>query len=142
MLYSTVALSVILSFIGTEFVGILTGGMISAGYLAYYITEPTRVVSTILLAVIITIVVKLLSHVLILYGRRRFVLTVLLSLFSVYLIEHFYFYLSSVKYDVRVIGYIVPGLIAQDMEKQGIIKTIIALITVTSLVALAVYIGG
>lgn len=142
MLYSTVALSVILSFIGTEFIGVLTGGMISAGYLAYYITEPTRVVSTIFLAILITVVVKLLSHVLILYGRRRFVLTVLLSLFSVYLIEHFYFYLSSVKYDVRVIGYIVPGLIAQDMEKQGIIKTTVALITVTCLVALAVYIGG
>ena len=46
MLYSTVALSVIISFLTTELTGLLTGGMISAGYLAYWFGEPMRIVST------------------------------------------------------------------------------------------------
>jgi len=36
--------------------------------------------------------------------------------------------------DERVIGYIVPGLIANDMIKQGIIKTIISVVVVTIIV--------
>ncbi len=138
MLYSSVALSIVLSFISTEFIGVLTGGMISAGYLAYYAFEPTRILSTLVVAVVICLVVKALQHVLIIYGRRRFILCTLLSVFSVYLLERFYFCLSSVPVDLRVIGYIIPGLIASDMLKQGIVKTLIALITVTAVVCLVV----
>ena len=85
MLYSSVALSIILSFISTEFVGVLTGGMISAGYLAYYFNSPTRIISTLLVAILITLAIKVLKNFLILYGRRRFMLSVLLSIFFVYI---------------------------------------------------------
>ena len=138
MLYSSVALSIVLSFISTEFIGVLTGGMISAGYLAYYASEPTRILSTLAAAVLICFAVRALQHVLIIYGRRRFIPCTLLSVFSVYLFERFYFYLSSVSVDLRVIVYIIPGLIASDMLKQGILKTILALVTVTAVVCLVI----
>ena len=136
MLYSSVALSIILSFISTEFVGVLTGGMISAGYLAYYFNSPTRIISTLLVAILITLAIKVLKNILILYGRRRFMLSVLLSIFFVYIFQKMYFYLSAFDVDLRIIGYIIPGLIANDMEKQGIIKTILSLLAISSIIYL------
>lgn len=95
MLYSTVALSVIFSFLTTELTGILTGGMISAGYLCYWIGEPLRILSTLLMSILIALLLRLSRHFLIIYGRRRFMLSILLSIFGVFIIEKSYFYLSS-----------------------------------------------
>ena len=142
MLFSSVALSVILSFLVTELTGLLTGGMVSAGYLAFYFSEPMRILSTFLLSALIALILRLSREFLILYGRRRFMLSILLSILSVYALEKAYFILSPLSLDLRVIGYIIPGLIANDMEKQGIIRTSLALIIVTALVKLLSILGG
>ena len=142
MLFSTVALSVILSFLVTELTGLLTGGMVSAGYLAFYFSEPMRILSTYLLSALIALILRLSREFLILYGRRRFMLSILLSILFVYALEKTYFILSPLSLDLRVIGYIIPGLIANDMEKQGIIRTSLALIIVTALVKLLSILGG
>ena len=142
MLYSTVALSVIISFLTTELTGLLTGGMISAGYLAYWFGEPMRIVSTLLMSILIALIIRVSRHFLILYGRRRFMLSILLSIFGVYLVEKSYFFVSEFSFDMRIIGYIIPGLIASDMEKQGILRTTIALSAVTIVVKLLSLLGG
>ena len=142
MLFSTVALSVILSFLVTELTGLLTGGMVSAGYLAFYFSEPMRILSTLLLSTLIALILRLSREFLILYGRRRFMLSILLSILFVYALEKAYFILSPLSLDLRVIGYIIPGLIANDMEKQGIIRTSLALIIVIALVKLLSILGG
>ena len=142
MLFSTVALSVILSFLVTELTGLLTGGMVSAGYLAFYFSEPMRILSTLLLSTLIALILRLSREFLILYGRRRFMLSILLSILFFYALEKAYFILSPLSLDLRVIGYIIPGLIANDMEKQGIIRTSLALIIVTALVKLLSILGG
>ena len=142
MLFSTVALSVILSFLVTELTGLLTGGMVSAGYLAFYFSEPMRILSTFLLSALIALILRLSREFLILYGRRRFMLSILLSILFVYALEQAYFIMSPLSLDLRVIGYIIPGLIANDMEKQGIIRTSLALIIVTALVKLLSILGG
>ena len=142
MLFSTVALSVILSFLVTELTGLLTGGMVSAGYLAFYFSEPMRILSTFLLSALIALILRLSKEFLILYGRRRFMLSILLSILFVYALEKAYFIMSPLSLDLRVIGYIIPGLIANDMEKQGIIRTSLALIIVTALVKLLSILGG
>ena len=142
MLYSTVALSVIISFLTTELTGLLTGGMISAGYLAYWFGEPMRIVSTLLMSILIALIMRVSRHFLILYGRRRFMLSILLSIFGVYLVEKSYFFVSEFSFDMRIVGYIIPGLIASDMEKQGILRTTLALSAVTIVVKLLSLLGG
>ncbi|MGN0850479.1 MAG: poly-gamma-glutamate biosynthesis protein PgsC [Candidatus Ornithospirochaeta sp.] len=142
MLFSTVALSVILSFLVTELTGLLTGGMVSAGYLAFYFSEPMRILSTFLLSALIALILRLSREFLILYGRRRFMLSILLSILFVYALEKAYFIMSPLSLDLRVIGYIIPGLIANDMEKQGVFRTSLALIIVTALVKLLSILGG
>lgn len=142
MLFNLVALSVILSFICTEFTGILTGGLVSGGYLAYFFDEPARLIATIVVSLLINFIVRLLQRVMILYGRRRFAISLLLSLIFVYLLDRSAFFYSSFDLDIRVIGFIIPGLIASDMEKQGAIKTLAALASITLLVRLLMIIGG
>ncbi len=142
MLFNLVALSVVLSFICTEFTGLLTGGLVSSGYLAYFFNEPARLIATLVIALIINIIVRLLQHVIILYGRRRFALSLIISLIFVYILDKSAFFYSSLDFDFRVIGFIIPGLIASDMEKQGVIKTLGTIATITLIIRLLMIIGG
>ena len=116
-----VALSVVLSFGLYEGFGLLTGGMVSAGYLCLFLEEPLRIVTTLLLAVIVHGLVLLISRATILYSRRRFMVTMLLSLIFAWIIEH-----------------VVPGLIANDMYKQGVFKTLLGVLTSAAIVRLLV----
>lgn len=72
--------------------------------------------------------VRLISGWLIVFGRRRFVLTILLSFAASWLFEQFAYRINLIPQDFRIIGYLIPGLIANDMVRQGIIKTLLALL--------------
>lgn len=134
MLHAAVALSIILGFASTEFLGLLTGGIVSAGYIAFYLEQPFRVISTLVLSVATCLIVEFLQRHLILFGRRRFMITVLISIIISALWESSYFYFSFINQDLRIIGYIIPGLIANDMEKQGIVRTLLMLIIVSAII--------
>lgn len=69
-------------------------------------------------------------------------LSILLSIFGVYLMEKSYFFVSGFSFDMRIIGYLIPGLIASDMEKQGILRTTLAISAVTIVVKLLSLLGG
>jgi len=136
MITISVGLSLLVSFIFSEFTSLLTGGLISGGYLAIYINEPGRIVMTLVAAIATYFIVKLLSNFIILFGRRRFILSILIGFIFGWLVS--LIYTSTLNFsldlDLRVIGFIIPGLIANDMYKQGIFKTIITLSIVTLLV--------
>ena len=52
--------------------------------------------------------------------------TVLLSLIGTWLLEKgLYGNTGSLELDIRVVGFIIPGLIANDMFKQGILRTLL-----------------
>ncbi len=129
MLKTAIALSIILGFVSQEFLGLASGGLVSAGYLAFYFNQPYRIISTLCLAIIVCLLVKLLENYLFIYGRRRFALCVLLGLSLATLVSSLV-YKTSINLDLRAIGYVVPGLIANDMLKQGIFKTLAILLII------------
>ncbi|MDK2951097.1 MAG: gamma-polyglutamate biosynthesis protein CapC [Kosmotogales bacterium] len=136
MITISVGLSLLVSFIFSELTSLLTGGLISGGYLAIYVNEPGRIVMTLVAAIVTYFTIKLLSNFIILFGRRRFILSILIGFIFGWLVS--LIYTSTLNFsldlDLRVIGFIIPGLIANDMYKQGIFKTIICLSIVTLLV--------
>ncbi len=139
MLRESIGLSVIFSFLGSEFLGISAGGLVSPGYLAFFLDEPLRILSTMALAALTFLAVRLLQRFAIVYGRRRFMAAVLLSLAGTWIFERLFFFAgsihaASIDQDIRIVGYIIPGLIANDMLKQGVVRTVL----MTLLVALAV----
>ena len=133
-----VALSVVLSFGLYEGFGLLTGGMVSAGYLCLFLEEPLRIVTTLLLAVIVHGLVLLISRATILYSRRRFMVTMLLSLIFAWIIEQALLRMALIPQDIRIIGHVVPGLITNDMYKQGVFKTLLGVLTSAAIVRLLV----
>ena len=141
MIHLAIGLSVILSFLLTEIFGLLTGGLISAGYLAFFVEQPYRILSTMIIAIAIYGLIKLAGRFIILHGRRRFMFAVLLSLVCGWLFEEFSYYISMVSQDLRVIGYIIPGLIANDMVKQGVIKTTCTTLLLALIIRLIIIAG-
>ena len=84
-------------------------------------------------------IVLFLSNHLILYGKRRFLSMVLISFIVKWLIESFLFQLPIVSVEIQSIGYIIPGLLANEMRRQGICPTLLATAIVTILVRLTLY---
>ena len=69
------------------------------------------------------------------YGKRRLVLSLLLGFILGYLSK---IYLSDINdaSDLSVIGNIIPGLIASWMDRQGILRTISVILITSSIVAM------
>lgn len=131
-----VFLSVVLSFGMYEAFGLLTGGMVSAGYLCLYFEQPLRIVTTLALSVLTYGIIRMISRFAMVYGRRRFMLTVLLSLIFSWIIEQFLLGIALIPQDIRIIGHVVPGLIANDMVKQGITRTLLGILCSAAVVRL------
>jgi poly-gamma-glutamate biosynthesis protein PgsC/CapC len=136
MLQESIGLSIIFSFLASEFLGISAGGLVSPGYLAFFLEQPLRILSTISLALLIFFAIRLMQRFVIVYGRRRFMAAVLLSLAGTWIFEQLFFFANGMDQDIRIIGYIIPGLIANDMLRQGAIKTIILSLLVAIVVRL------
>lgn len=129
MLKTAIALSIILGFLSQEFLGLASGGLVSAGYLAYYFNQPYRIIATLGMAILVYLTVKVLEHFLFIYGRRRFALCVILGIIYAWILNMIVS-ANLISIDIRIIGYVVPGLIANDMLKQGILKTLAVILII------------
>ena len=142
MLHKAIGISIRLGFLFSEFLGIATGGLVSAGYMAFFMGTPARVISTLALSLIIYCLTLLLQKYIIIYGKRRFMVVVLLSLIGTWLVEQYLSkYLGFIGQDVRMVGFIIPGLIANDMFKQGVVKTLAA-VTILSVIIRLIILSG
>ncbi len=91
---------------------------------------------TLIIALLTYLVVILLSNYLIIYGRRRFFYMVIIGFLLKWLIEEIIMALPVSGAELRGIGYIIPGLIANEMKRQGIFPTLYSLAIVAVLVRL------
>lgn len=136
-MYNLIILGIIISIIFYELTEISPGGVIVPGYIALFITQPGRIIVTIFLSLATLLVVNILSNYTILYGRRKFGIMVIIS-FIIRLIMQMsmnYLPLPNIL-ATSSIGYIIPGIIAQDIGRQGIVKTVSSMILVASLIKL------
>ena len=136
MLIQAIGTGIFISFLFTELTGLLAGGLIVPGYFAIFWDQPARILMTFVVALLSFLVVSVLSNFIVIYSRRRFMASVLSGYILGWLLATYFIDYIPFQTDVRVIGYIVPGLIANDMIKQGIMKTIISVSVVTVIVRL------
>jgi poly-gamma-glutamate biosynthesis protein PgsC/CapC len=135
----SIGIGLIVGLIFVSLLGLSTGGMVVPGYFALEMGAPDRVIVTLIISVIIFAIVRLLSKFMIIYGRRRIAITVLLSFVLGTLCNAFLAqYLTSSFYSdqVQVIGYIIPGLIALSIDRQGLIETIGSLLIASIVIRL------
>lgn len=136
MLIQAIGTGIFTSFLFTELTGLLAGGLIVPGYFAIFWDQPARILMTFVVALLSFLVVSVLSNFIVIYSRRRFMASVLSGYILGWLLATYFIDFIPFQTDIRVIGYIVPGLIANDMIKQGIMKTIISAAVVTVIVRL------
>ena len=136
MIYQAIGIGVMVSFVFYEMVGFSPGGIVVPGYVALFLDQPIRILVTLLVALLTYFAVKILSNYIILYGRRRFLTMVLVSFLLKWLIEEIVIKMPIPGIELRSIGYIIPGLIANEMRRQGIFPTLYSLAIVSILVRL------
>ena len=133
----TIGLGIVLSLLLSETLGVTAGGIIVPGYIALYIHQPLQVIITLLVAVIVWAIIQILGKRVFLYGKRRIVLALILGFFFGFLSRNFLFF-SQDMVSLAVIGNIIPGLIANWMDRQGVIRTISVVILTAVMVKLAI----
>jgi gamma-polyglutamate biosynthesis protein CapC len=133
----SIGIGLAVSLLFTEIFGLAAGGMIVPGYFGLYLTHPREVLLTLAAGFITFAIVHTLSSVVIIYGRRRTVLMILLG----FLIGMLFRWAGQMimlgeTNESVVIGYIIPGLIAIWLDRQGVIITIFSLVTASVVVRL------
>lgn len=132
---------IVVSLLITEFTGYSPGGIVVAGYLALFANQPLWLAGTLVAAVMTHIVVRLLGNHLLLYGRRLFAIYLITGV----LISQGGMLLSRgrMPWDVGflVIGYLLPGLLARDFARQGILLTTLTTCLAVLLTSVATLLG-
>ncbi len=135
----SIGIGIVLSLVLSETLGVTAGGIIVPGYIALHLHDPLQVFSTFVVALLVWIIIQLLGKVMFLYGKRRMVLALILGFFLGYVSRNFVF-LSEDLGSVAVIGNIIPGLIANWIDRQGILRTVSVIILTAVMVKLSVMI--
>jgi len=134
-----IGIGMILSLFLTETLGVTAGGIIVPGYIAMNLESPSRLIITFAISLITFLIIKLLSQFIMVYGKRRLVLALLIGFLLGYLSRSEFIFLSGFeKGEFIVIGNIIPGLIANWMDRQGAIRTISTVLITAGITKLAI----
>lgn len=132
MINEIMILGIILSIVFYEITEISPGGLIIPVYFALYLNNPTKIFFTIFISIITYLLLKFLSNHAIIYGRRRFTLCIILSFLIKTLLKYFNLHILNENeiyfFNIAIVGIIIPGILAQEMDRNGIIKTLSSLI--------------
>ena len=120
-----IGIGMVLSLFLTETIGVTAGGIIVPGYIAMNLENPERLVITFGVSIITFLLIKLLSQYIMIYGKRRLVLALLIGFLFGYLSRSENMITAGLgTTEFMVIGNIIPGLIANWMDRQGVLRTI------------------
>jgi gamma-polyglutamate biosynthesis protein CapC len=133
MIFETLLIGLLLALVYAEATRVSPGGLIVPGYLALYLDQPLRVAATLAVAGLAILAYGLLSRRLILFGRRRFVLLILLGAVLGQALSFVHPRLFGGPLELRVVGWVIPGLLASSLERQRAIPTLASLATVSVL---------
>jgi gamma-polyglutamate biosynthesis protein CapC len=140
LLTLSIGIGLVVSLVFSDLFGLTAGGMIVPGYIALSLDRPLDVAMTIGAGVVTWGIVRGISSLAIVYGRRRMALMILVGYLVGALIRMVLpgevDAVSAGGMDLSVIGYIIPGLIALWLDRQGIVETLSALLTAAVVVRL------
>ena len=120
-----IGIGMVLSLFLTETLGVTAGGIIVPGYIAMNLEDPYRLITTFGISIITYLIIKLISQFILVYGKRRLVLALLIGFLLGYFTRTENNLLSDLtQMDFVVIGNIIPGLIASWMDRQGVLRTV------------------
>ncbi|MBR9690316.1 poly-gamma-glutamate biosynthesis protein PgsC [Candidatus Woesearchaeota archaeon] len=116
-------LGILLSFLFYTRFKIAPGGMIVPGYLALFLLKPIHLFVTLFIAYLTYLIVdRIIKKHTILFGRKKFTYMIftgfVMAIFVEFVINNFIKFEPFLGY--RVLGVIIPGVIANEFEKEHI----------------------
>lgn len=133
-----VIIGILLALVYYELTKLSPGGIVVPAYLALSLSEPFRIVYTLTIVLAVFGLMKLAARYWILFGRRRFVLSILAAFLLDWLITQ----LGILPWSMSVIGYLVPALMVRDIEHQGLVPTALSCGIVTGATGIAMLFLG
>lgn len=134
LLTVSIGLGLAASLLYGELFGLAAGGMVVPGYMALYANKPLDVGLTLLAALLTFGILKGLSQIAIVYGRRRTALTILIG-YLIGLVFRMWLDSGTTPFtEGAIIGFIIPGLIAIWYQRQGVLETTLSLLTAAVIV--------
>lgn len=127
MLTVTLSFGIAVSVVLLSLTGLAAGGLITPGYLALVLDQPPTLIVLLAVTGVTWLIVAVLSRFLFLYGPRRFGVTILTSLLLSATLELLRPTFGPLGLEWRSLGYIVPGLIANQFYRQGVLPTVLML---------------
>jgi len=112
------------------------GGIITPGVVAMYIHEPARLGVSLVAGLLAALLLEGLVRLSGIFGRQRLAAALLIALALRYPVAGFYGESSL------WLGWVVPGLIAADVQRQGVIDTLAAVVAVSVATVLLVQLAG
>ncbi|EZH66907.1 capsular biosynthesis protein [Bacillaceae bacterium JMAK1] len=138
-LYIALVIGVVLSLIYTERTGIMPAGLIVPGYLALVFDQVIFLVMIFFLSFITYLIVtQVVGRVTILYGRRKFAAMMTVGILVKMIFDYFYPIFPFETVEFRGLGVIVPGLIANAFQRQGVLPTTLSTLVLSGITFLIV----
>jgi poly-gamma-glutamate biosynthesis protein PgsC/CapC len=134
-------IGILVSLFVTEATGFSPGGVVVAGYLALFALQPMWLSGTLAVAVVTWGIVWLLGRWLLLYGRRLFAMHLLTGMLLGQAVMLAGRGLTHWDWGISVIGWIVPGLLSRDFDRQGFLPTVAVTVLAVVLIRLISLLG-
>ncbi|PTL12123.1 poly-gamma-glutamate biosynthesis protein PgsC [Staphylococcus gallinarum] len=124
-LYFSLFVGIVLSLIFAEKFGISPAGLVVPGYLALIFDQPVMLLSVLIISCITYFIVNHdVSRFVILYGRRKFAAMILTGMVLKFIFDLIYPLTPFEMVEMSGIGVVIPGIIANTIQKQGVIITL------------------
>lgn len=138
----SIAMGLILGFLLFELTGLVAGGLVTPGYFALYFDQPWLIVQALAVALAAMLLVRLAAAFTILYGRRRFIVTIIIGFALQWTASALFWGAGLAGTRIDALGYIIPGILANEMDRQGVGRTLAALLVISCLVRVLLRLTG
>lgn len=133
-LYVAIIIGAMLSLIYTEITGILPAGLVVAGYIALMFNHPYTILVVLFISSLTYLIVTYgIAHIVILYGRRKFLAMITVAALIAVCSNLLMAYLPYEFFEIDGVGVIVPGIIANCIDRQGFVHTMISTMLISTL---------
>ncbi len=134
----SIGVGILFGFFLWEKTGLQPGGWVVPGYVALFLSDPWLIIVLVLSSVLTFYIYRISEFWFLSFGQRKTVFILVLSILISVCVRSIteLFLESKSDFESKTIGYIVPGLIALSAEKQGVPRTLSAILICSVLVRL------
>lgn len=139
-LYISLVIGVVFSLLYAEKTGVVPAGLVVPGYLGLVFDQPVFILVVLCISFLTYLIVtQVIGRFTILYGRRKFAAMLATGIVLKLVFDYFYPIVPFEIFEFRGIGVIVPGLIANTIQKQGLVPTVGSTLLLSGLTFLTMY---